>query len=305
MGVLRHRPLVTSLMGAALILLAPRTPQADTTLFDAGSPVHIFPARSRGTALVLDTASASDPVPATCAASPGGLQYHGGPVIHRARQKSLWWGTDGFEADMPSQVSAFFSRFGRTGEYETITQYADLDGPVQPARLSSSHKTDPSPPPSTVTDADAQAELIANFENRRLGKPNDSTLYYLFLPEGVTSTAYGMTSCVDFCAYHSFFSLDGMQIKYAVVPYPDCWGCEGYQLPGHSAAASSVTIFTAHETREAVTDPLLNAWWDSSSGQEADDKCAWQLFIDDDGFQYQKEWSLAANACVTKGVCGP
>ena len=46
MGVLRHRPLVTSLMGAALILLAPRTPQADTTLFDAGSPVHIFPARS-------------------------------------------------------------------------------------------------------------------------------------------------------------------------------------------------------------------------------------------------------------------
>ena len=146
---------------------------------------------------------------------------------------------------------------------------------------------------------------MASFDNHRLGRPNESTLYYIFLPDGMTSTAFGMTSCVDYCAYHSYFVLDGMAIKYAVVPYPNCWGCQGYQLPDMSAAASSITIFTAHETREAVTDPLLNAWWESATGMEADDKCAWRLFVDDDGMQYEEEWSLAANGCVQKAICGP
>ena len=38
--------------------------------------------------------------------------------------------------------------------------------------------------------------------------------------------------------------------------------------------ADMLTIVSSHEIREAVTDPLGNAWYDSQ-GNEADDKCVW------------------------------
>jgi hypothetical protein len=296
--------MASSLVGALVVSLASRPSLADTTVFESGRPIHIFPARSSAQPQTLSLSTVNPP-PVSCAQSPGGIQYHGGPVIHKALQKSLWWGSSGFDPDVQSHVSKFFGRFGKSDEYETITQYGDTMGLIQRTRLGKSHETDPSVPPATVTDEDAQAEIIANLVKGKLGKPNEDTIYYLFLPDGVTSTAGGATSCVEYCAYHSYFQLNGMMLKYAVVPYPSCGVCQGDEQDGLSTAAASVTIFTAHETREAVTDALLSAWWDDSTGEEADDKCAWQLFIDDDGFQYQKEWSFAANACVMKGICGP
>jgi hypothetical protein len=48
-----------------------------------------------------------------------------------------------------------------------------------------------------------------------------------------------------------------------------------------------------------VTDPTGSTWFDSS-GQEADDKCAWSPtpFIGTGGYAYQYEWSNASRACV-------
>jgi len=61
-----------------------------------------------------------------------------------------------------------------------------------------------------------------------------------------------------------------MDIKYAVFPYTDCRACS---IPGKQVI-DILTIVTSHEIRESVTDPDLNAWFDSA-GYEADDKCAW------------------------------
>jgi hypothetical protein len=78
------------------------------------------------------------------------------------------------------------------------------------------------------------------------------------------------------------------------MPYPSCGGC---QWTGFTTA-QNLDHFACHETREAVTDPDLNAWYDRR-GNEADDKCAWSPapFIDN-GFGYQWEWSNADSACV-------
>jgi len=53
-----------------------------------------------------------------------------------------------------------------------------------------------------------------------------------------------------------------------------------------------LTIVTSHEIREAVTDPLGNAWYDSK-GNEADDKCVWHNLykIAGTGFWVQPEFS--------------
>ena len=57
--------------------------------------------------------------------------------------------------------------------------------------------------------------------------------------------------------------------------------------------------FVCHETREAVTDPDLNAWFDNA-GAEADDKYAWSPspFIGTGGYAYQYEWSNANGGCI-------
>jgi hypothetical protein len=79
-----------------------------------------------------------------------------------------------------------------------------------------------------------------------------------------------------------------VDIRYAVFPYLNCNACS---LSGLSVA-DMMTIVASHEIREAVTDPQLNAWYDSS-GYEADDKCAWHHLYQmaDGGFWVQPEYS--------------
>ena len=83
-------------------------------------------------------------------------------------------------------------------------------------------------------------------------------------------------------------------MKYSSMPYPSCGGCQSAGF----TAAQNIDHFSCHETREAVTDEDLNAWYDRR-GNEADDKCAWSPtpFLDG-GYGYQYEWSNAAGACV-------
>lgn len=83
-------------------------------------------------------------------------------------------------------------------------------------------------------------------------------------------------------------SFNGVDVKYSSLPYPSCGGC---QWPGFTVA-QNFDHFACHETREAVTDPDLNAWFDRS-GNEADDKCACSP-----GFGQQGEWSNQNSACV-------
>ena len=75
---------------------------------------------------------------------------------------------------------------------------------------------------------------------------------------------------------------------------PELWGLPRDQF----AQVQDLQHFACHETREAVTDPDGNAWYDRH-GNEADDKCAWSPapFIDG-GFGYQYEWSNANGGCV-------
>ena len=64
-----------------------------------------------------------------------------------------------------------------------------------------------------------------------------------------------------------------------------------------------MTIVTSHEVREAVTDPNLNAWY-NSIGYEADDKCAWHNLyqMTNGGFWIQPE---VLNGGTKSGVTYP
>jgi hypothetical protein len=228
------------------------------------------------------------------------LAYHNGPTIHSAHVVSIFWGPSWkptTSGDPANQIRNFFGQFGTSGEYNVITQYYDNNqGFIQLASLSTDYWQDTVNPSSqNVTDAMVQAEVINAFNH---GIPiTPSTIYEVFIPNGYYASYGSSDSCggpnLQFCAYHSNFNYSGTNIKYSSMPYPSCSGC---QWSGWSVA-QNLDHFACHETREAVTDPDGNAWYDRR-GAEADDKCAWTNLFLSGGYGYQPEWSNAAGACV-------
>ena len=217
-------------------------------------------------------------------AKPGGaggqnLTNHGGPVIQSAKVVSIFWGpswgSGGTLGGLASEIMGFFSQFGSTGEYKVITQYSG----IQATNLTNQFWWDTSAAPTNVSDSNVEAEVVRSFSHVGI---DANTVYEVFLPAGSYASYGSSTSCggpnLQFCAYHSNFNYNGTDIKYA---------------------SNDFEHFACHETREAVTDPDGNAWFDRR-GYEADDKCAWSPapFLGTGGYGYQWEWSNAVSGCV-------
>ena len=77
-----------------------------------------------------------------------------------------------------------------------------------------------------------------------------------------------------YCGYHSYINASGSAIIYANLPYGNPTYCQipGTPSPNNDPAADSAASVTSHELSEAITDPLINAWWEPAGG-EIGDKC--------------------------------
>ncbi len=250
----------------------------------------------------------------------GNLAYHGGPVIPQANVVPIYWGpswgSGGSDSNMAFSLTYFIdggnangttdTSFGQTHEFNVITQYYE-SGPVyvMENNLAGAGGAlyDGSTPPTNVTDADLQAEVLKMTKDA----PRTDTIYEVFLPASSYSSSGTYTSCggphLYYCAYHGNFGYNGLDVKYASMPYPSCSGCQSSGF----TTTQNFEHFISHETREAVTDPDGNAWFDRR-GYEADDKCAWSpapftdssdgANFDGSAFAYQYEWSNANSGCV-------
>jgi hypothetical protein len=236
------------------------------------------------------------------------LTYHGGDVINTAKLVCIFWGptwaSGGSDNSRATTIQAFRNQFGTSSHYAIITQYYD-SAYINTTNLAGSQPdwfdtTNPLPSNGNVTDSVVQSEVKRYISAHGY---NGSTVYEVFLPKYVPGTSTlvyssdgSSTSCggpgLAYCAYHSHYSSTSGYVKYSIEPYPSCSGC---QVSGWTVV-QNMEHFMTHETREAVTDPLGNAWYDSS-GNEADDKCAWTGLFLENGYGYQPEWSNAINGC--------
>jgi hypothetical protein len=227
----------------------------------------------------------------------GGLTNHGGPVIVSAKVVFIFWGPSfaagGADNTYATTLQAFRNLFGSTAEYAVVTLY----GSTAPVNLGSGTADwfDSSTPPTNVTDAIVRSKITAYLSTHAF---NASTIYEVVIPSTSYSSSGTSTSCggpsLAYCAYHGHYTSGG-DVKYSIQPWPGCSGCS---VSGWSNVQNQ-EHFVVHETREAVTDPDLNAWYDSC-GNEADDKCAWSPppFFGTGGYGYQYEWSNASKACI-------
>lgn len=161
---------------------------------------------------------------------------------------------------------------------------------------------------ASITDADIQAELA-----RQVGLSNitadNNHIYMVHVPSTVSVSVSGFTSCVDWCAYHSFTSVNGHNLYYAVVPDFKNTACSAVCFENSSFGwQRQQQEAESHEIAETLTDGDFTGWQDPnqpafSCGTEIGDICNGQsaniVGWNNATVTVQKEWSNLVGDCVT------
>jgi len=233
----------------------------------------------------------------------GNLINHGGKILSSAQFYAVYWNssvanstaTSLGNANIRNQIANFVGSFNGSPDYTIVQQYTGSNGTIAPT-IPFSDYVDSKATQSIIKDSAIHSYLGNLFQTSKL-TAQENAIYGIYFPPGMKVQLSGSMSCSGFCGYHSHFTYNGIQIKYAVFPYLNCGGCS---LAGKTVA-DMLTIVSSHEIREAATDPgdnNVNAWYDAS-GYEADDKCAWHnLYQMVSGFWVQPEYSNKDTGCV-------
>ncbi|HKT40190.1 MAG TPA: hypothetical protein VJR48_17595 [Ktedonobacterales bacterium] len=267
------------------------------------------------------------------------LTYHGKGKVMQAQEISyaIFWEPSNLQNGNATQVSPtynsllkqYFGDVGGNGLYNNNTQYyqvvsgtkkfiinkssfggAWVDTSAYPA----SGCSDSATPGNCVTDLQIQAE-VAKAISTKGWSAGLTHMFFVFTSKGEGSCFDGSsTTCAftDYCAYHNYYTnVSGHPVIYANMPYTgtSLAGCGVSKSPNNDFDADSTINVTSHEQMEAVTDPRLNAWYESS-GAEIGDKCAWNFgTLSFDGgkanenwnghfYILQQEWDNSTGGCV-------
>ena len=207
-----------------------------------------------------------------------GINYHGGPVMKGTPNVYvIWYGnwnsTGSNTGATRSLIEHFFSTIGGSALEKVNSTYGDNSGNVTgnvhfggSTTVSSSTNLTDSSLRTTVSNALSSGAL-----------PRDSNGVYFVLTSSNINETSGF--CTQYCGFHTHASLGGVDIKYSFVGNPDRCpsGCEIQRTGPNSPAtnvggADGMANVISHELEEAISDPDLNAWFDTS-GRENADKC--------------------------------
>jgi hypothetical protein len=220
------------------------------------------------------------------------LTYRGGPLLPAVQLFTFFWGFAWQQdplATLVQQVNQFFDFVVTSPLLDQLAEYS-----VPSASIGYGTRTGAvilsTDPPATIDDTDVQQLIQQEISSdAAVPQPTPSSLYYVFLPPGVTITLDGAASCSSFCGYHG--DINGGTF-YAVMPYPDCSGCLG-ALP----VLDALTSTSSHELCEAITDPVPGQGWYDDQNGEIGDICAWKTRRLG-AYTVQLEWSNGAGRCM-------
>lgn len=230
------------------------------------------------------------------AAPAANMTYHGGPVIPNVSIVAIFWGSFWQQqAALITNLEQYFtfmvtsSFLDMLAEYSTPTQTIGRGTYNQTVTITN---TEPGGGGGTVSDAQIQTALQQWTQDGTAPAPNANTLYFVFLPQGVTSTLDGSSSCQQYCGYHG----SAGSIYYALMPYADCVGCS------QDNELDTLTVIASHELAEAITDPYWTAnsgtgWFDDNTGEEIGDVCTGNT-TQLGNYMVQQVWSQSQNSCA-------
>lgn len=224
----------------------------------------------------------------------GNLINHGGPVETAPKVFVDFWGWTSDPSGEQSYLTRFLSSIGGTSWLSTVHQYssAGYTGNLLAGTWSHSASV-----PSHPSDGQIQSEAATASTHFGTGT-SDNVEIVVATPTGHSTSGFG----TQWCAYHGKVS-SRPNITYTNLPYMTDAGssCGENSVNGSSGKLDGVSIVEGHELAETITDPLLNAWYDSA-GFEIGDKCAWinlgDITTSGGTFAMQPLWSNSAGGCV-------
>lgn len=240
----------------------------------------------------------------------GVLLAHGGPVLSSEAPYLIYWTPSGYSISSASEnllnqylsdTAAAARAASTTNVYSVLAQYGAPYSQTFAPKSQALIDSDPYPAHQTrctvaagmtgcVTDSSIQTEIASLIDAKRVTTPTapgtgTTPIFFLITPVNVNVCLGGNTcSSNNFCAYHSFFTHNGMQVLYASVPFSvfangNTKGCQTdqysiYETPVGSSGDEAYNIADdlSHELSETITDPLINAWY-SKNGLEVGDLC--------------------------------
>jgi hypothetical protein len=250
-----------------------------------GDPIRIVPVHS-----VDELAT-----PAHGAAPPPAAQltYRGGPLLSAVEVFTVFWGaawSNPPQSDLANQLNSFFDFVLTSPLIDQLNEYSVPGKPIgHGKRVGTAVITKPALKHS-ISDAAVQHVLQQELTSNAAFPPaGPNTLYFIYLPPGVSVVQGGSRSCQAFCGYHSDI---GGNIFYAVMPFPGCAGCTG-----SLTQLEALTSTSSHELCEAITDAVPGQGWYDDANGEIGDICAWKTKVLG-AYTVQLEWSNKAKACV-------
>ncbi len=261
------------------------------TVGSGEAAVHILPT----------TAGAKGLAPFIADAGP--LLYNGGPIMPRANTYAIFWLPPTLQDGVtPSFMSAgyrpiirrFLADYPGHGIDNNNTQYSQGGGTgwIHNAGAFAGAFIDTSPYPASGCSDSFNSTTAANcLTDLQIRHEIKKVIALKAWPVGLTSmfmvfTSQGEGSCFDssntvcsyviYCAYHGHIGTGSTAIIYGNMPYADTSVCQlpSEPSPNGDADGDDAATITSHELTEAITDPLLNAWY-SAQGNEIGDLCAY------------------------------
>lgn len=220
------------------------------------------------------------------------LTYRNGPLLTSVNVFTVFWGSAWQQApqsDLVTQLNQYFDTILTSSLLDEMSEYSVQGQTIGHGTRGGTLTITDADPQATIDDSAVQQLLQQRISAGQLPAATPNTLYFVYLPSGVTITQGGSASCSSFCGYHD--AING-QIFYAVMPSPDCQGCQG-----GLTTFDSLTSTSSHELCEAITDAIPGQGWYDDVNGEIGDICAWKT-KKIGNYTVQLEWSNQANNCI-------
>ena len=274
------------LVGSLLCLLLQVAAAQQGTPRSGGYNIHVFPTVNNA------------PVP-----PPSALIYHtGAPVMQNGvTTYAIFWVPPTLQTGGATSMSAHYQSVQKNmladymghGLDNNNTQYYQIIGTrktyiqnkgtfggayVDTSAYPASGCSDSATPGNCITDAQIRSEIAKVMGiNGWTGGLNKMFLLFTSSGEGSCFNS-SSTSCAytQYCAYHSYIGPTTSPVIYSNEPFGNTVNCQlpGVPSPNSDPLADAAATAASHELTEAITDPLLNAWYDAS-GSEIGDLCAY------------------------------
>jgi hypothetical protein len=235
-------------------------------------PKQIVPARgSHATPRAVGNAR-----PSGKAAGSNGIDYHGGPVLlGTTNVYFIWYGDWSQDPNAQPILTDLASNIGGSPYFNINTSYYNGNNQfVSNAVHYAGATTDNYSQGRVLVDQTVQSVVQSAITSGKLPSDTNGLYFVLTSPDVQEATGFGFV----YCGWHTNGTINGQDIKYSFVGDPaTAWmnTCADQSTgPNGGGGGDAMASVVSHELEETVTDPDLNAWYDSS-GEENADKCAW------------------------------